>query len=544
MALAVFSACGDDGDGDPIIVPSSIVLTLGSPTVTLTQGAAATVNLSVARTGEVGDVVISVSGLPAGVTVSPLTLTSGVTTGTLTLTAAANAAVGGAATTVTAAATGVSSVTQPLSVVVQQAPTGGFTLTAGTSVTLQQGGSVSFQVAVARTAPFTSAVALTSVNTPSGFTVSFNPQSVTGTTSTVTIAAATSVPVGTHQITIQGSGGGNVASQSVTISATVQQATTGAFTLDPGLTSITLPQAGSVTLQLAVARTPPFTGPVALTSVNTPAGFTVSFNPQSVTGNTSTVTISAASTVPTGTYQITMQGSAGGSIPNQSVTISATVTPAPAFTLSLSAASLTLAAGSSGTVTVNVNRSAGFANVVTLAASGGPPGMSANFSPPGVSANSAALIIGIPSAAAPGSYTVTITGSAAGFPNQTATLALTVTPAASFVVSVSPVQMDVQQGSTTSVTVNISRLNLFSGPVALTASGVPAGVTASFNPQSTTGDQSTLTFTASAGAVPNTYQVTITGTGGTPTAQSSANLTLIVLGSAASLEGRVVSITP
>jgi hypothetical protein len=129
-------------------------------------------------------------------------------------------------------------------------------------------------------------------------------------------------------------------------------------------------------------------------------------------------------------------------------------------------------------------------------------------------------------------------------PDELATLALTVTPAASFVVSVSPVQMDVQQGSTTSVTVNISRLNLFSGPVARMASGVPAGVTASFNPQSTTGDQSTLTFTASAGAVPNTYQVTITGTGGTPTAQSSANLTLIVLGSAASLEGRVVSITP
>src|SRR5262245_8187664 len=104
MALAVFAACGDDGEGDPITIPPTISLTLGSASVTLTQGTTATVGLSVSRTGNVGDVTISVGGLPAGVTAAPLTLASGVTTGTLTLTAAANAAVGGAAATVTAGA--------------------------------------------------------------------------------------------------------------------------------------------------------------------------------------------------------------------------------------------------------------------------------------------------------------------------------------------------------------------------------------------------------------------------------------------------------
>jgi len=53
-------------------------------------------------------------------------------------------------------------------------------------------------------------------------------------------------------------------------------------------------------------------------------------------------------------------------------------------------------------------------------------------------------------------------------------------------------------GGTATQTVNITRTGGFTGAVALTASGLPTGVTAAFDPQSATGNSSTLTLTAAA----------------------------------------------
>jgi uncharacterized membrane protein len=408
-AAAAAAGCGDDGPtgADPL----AITLALSSSNVSVVQGATASVTVSVTREGQVGDVAITVSGLPSGVTASPLTLAAGTTSGTLTLSAAANATAGTGSAIVTASASGVTSVTQPLSVTVQQPPSGSFTLGA---------------------------------------------------------ASAT----------------------------------------------VTLPAGGSVNLALGISRTAPFTGAVSLTSVNTPAGFTVTFNPQSVTGTQSTATIVAASTLAPGTYQITIQGSGTGGVANQSVTIAATVTPPPGYTLSLAAGTLSVMAGSQGSVTVNVNRTNGFAGTVTLSASGGPVGTTATFSPPGVTANSSVLTLSIAATSAPGTYPVTVTGSSPGVPNQTVTLTLTVGAPPSFSLSLSPSTLLLQQGAAASVTVQIARMGGFSGAVSLTASGLPAGVTAVFDPASPTGTSSTLTLNASVGALPNTYSVTITGSSG------------------------------
>lgn len=65
--------------------------------------------------------------------------------------------------------------------------------------------------------------------------------------------------------------------------------------------------------------------------------------------------------------------------------------------------------------------------------------------------------------------------------------------------------------------------------VALTASGAPAGVTATLSPTSVTaGGTSTLTVSASASAAPGTYTISLTGTSGT--LSHSAPYTLTVSG--------------
>jgi hypothetical protein len=62
--------------------------------------------------------------------------------------------------------------------------------------------------------------------------------------------------------------------------------------------------------------------------------------------------------------------------------------------------------------------------------------------------------------------------------------------------------------------------------VALAASGLPAGVTASFSPTSTTGTSSALTLAASTTATLGAATVTITGTGGGLTRTTSISLTV------------------
>ena len=78
-------------------------------------------------------------------------------------------------------------------------------------------------------------------------------------------------------------------------------------------------------------------------------------------------------------------------------------------------------------------------------------------------------------------------------------------------------------GGTSTITVN--PLNGFNGTVSLSASGLPSGVTATFNPTSTT-TTSTLTLTASGTATTGTTTVTITGTSGSLIANTTLTLTV------------------
>ena len=82
-----------------------------------------------------------------------------------------------------------------------------------------------------------------------------------------------------------------------------------------------------------------------------------------------------------------------------------------------------------------------------------------------------------------------------------------------FLLSSSPTSLSVTPGRTTTTEIAVTPRNGLAGSVTLAASGLPAGVAASFNPSST-GGMSTLTFHAEGSARPGTSTVTITGTSG------------------------------
>ncbi|MGA8428957.1 MAG: S53 family peptidase [Candidatus Sulfotelmatobacter sp.] len=204
----------------------------------------------------------------------------------------------------------------------------------------------------------------------------------------------------------------------------------------------------------------------------------------------------------------------------------------PSFTLSDSPSSLTITQdGSGGTSTITVNDQNGFTGSVSLTASGLPSGVTAVFNPTSTTGTST-LTLTASSTATTGTSTVTITGTS-GSLVATTTLSLTVSATATpnFTISASPSSLTVKQGSNGTSTITITSQNSFSSATALTASGLPTGVTAVFSPTSVTppangSANSTLTLTASSTATTGNATVTVTGTSGTLTHSTTIALTV------------------
>lgn len=102
-----------------------------------------------------------------------------------------------------------------------------------------------------------------------------------------------------------------------------------------------------------------------------------------------------------------------------------------------------------------------------------------------------------------------------------------------FTISASPSSRTVTQGGQTTYSVTAGALSGFTGAVALSVSGLPSGVAATFNPPSISGSgTSTLTLTASATASTGTATLTITGTSGSLAHSATPTLTVTVAGPA------------
>ncbi|MFF4417813.1 M4 family metallopeptidase [Streptosporangium sp. NPDC001559] len=177
------------------------------------------------------------------------------------------------------------------------------------TVSVQAGASGSATVNTAVTAGSAQNIALTATGAPAGTTVSFSPASVTaGQSSSVSIATSASTPTGNYTITVNGAG------SSVGHTATFKLSVTGQpgqddFSVSVNPSSATVKAGASTSATLSTAVTSGNAQNVALSASGAPAGVTVSFSPASVTaGGSSTVNISASSSVPVGNYTITLTG--------------------------------------------------------------------------------------------------------------------------------------------------------------------------------------------------------------------------------------------
>ena len=198
----------------------------------------------------------------------------------------------------------------------------------------------------------------------------------------------------------------------------------------------------------------------------------------------------------------------------------------PSISINLSGTSLNITAGNSGQVTVSVTRSGGFSGAVTVAADV-PTGVTAAPVTIAAGSTSGVLTFQVAATAAAGTVTATVRATGQGVQQVTAPVSLVIAaaPAQDFSVALGQASATLAQGGSVTVPVQITRTN-FTGAVTLAASGLPQGVTATFDPAAPTGNSSTLTLTAAAGAATGAANVTVQGASGSLSRTAALALTV------------------
>ena len=203
------------------------------------------------------------------------------------------------------------------------------------------------------------------------------------------------------------------------------------FSIAASPSSVSVAQGHSVTASVSTAVTSGSAQSVALSATGLPSGATAGFSPSSVTaGGASTLTLSAGTSTPAGSYSVTVTGT--GASATHSTTVSVTVTaPAPNnFSIGASPSSVSVAQGGSGTSSISTAVTSGSAQSVALSASGLPSGATAGFSPSSVTAGGAStLTLSAGTTTPAGTYSVTVTGTGASATHST-TVSLTVSASA------------------------------------------------------------------------------------------------------------------
>lgn len=200
---------------------------------------------------------------------------------------------------------------------------GGFSLSASPStVSVAQGGSGTSTITSTTTGGFNSAVTLSASGQPTGVTVGFNPNSITGNgNSTMTMTVGSSTVAGTYPITVTGTSGSTTETTTVTLTVTGK---TGSFVMTASPKTLTIARGASGQSKITTMVGGGFDSAITLTASGQGTGVKVLFNPSTIPAPGSghaTMGIQVASTATTGSRAITVTAKGGGVTRKVTVTL-------------------------------------------------------------------------------------------------------------------------------------------------------------------------------------------------------------------------------
>ena len=291
------------------------------------------------------------------------------------------------------------------------------------SVSVPAGDGTSLTVTISSIGGFAGDVALTISGLPAGIAASLSPATVTrgSGTSQLTLTTQATLAPGTYPFTITGTSGGTSHNASETL--VVNPAPD--FTVAVTPLSRTVNAGGATTYTVNVGSVTGFSGDVALSLSGLPSNVASGqVTPGTVTGSgAATVSVTAASSAPAGSYPFTITGMSGAV--SHTTTTTLVVRPRD-FSVVVSPTSVTVLRGGTASYTVTVTATGGFAGLVALSVSGQPAGTNPKWSANPVSGSgSSVLKLKTSGSTKLGTYSLVVTGSSGVLAHQ-ATGTLTV----------------------------------------------------------------------------------------------------------------------
>jgi hypothetical protein len=407
-----------------------------------------------------------------------------------------------------------------------------------------QGGNTTYTATVTANGGFTGNVALNASGLPPGATASFNPPSITNAGSSVmTITVGSGVAAGTYPLTVTATSGAITHTASVSLIVT-QSGGPATVNFGSGFTATGLQFSGhtklnGTRLQLTdttstnQAASAFWTAPVNVQS------FTNTFTFQLTNPNADGFTFILQNT------GVTALGSPGGGLGYGKFSAGTASIPksvAVKFDLYNNSGEGTNSTGiytngnsptvPATTLAGGIDLHSGKVYQVQMTYDGTTLSMTITDVVSPTSTFTTSFPINIPATVGGSTAFVGFTGGTGGL---TATQEIlnwtfnsgTTAPTPDFSIGASPGTQSAVQGGSTTYTATITALNGFTGTVNLAASGLPTGVTASFNPTSiTNAGSSVMTVNVGASTVTGTYPLTITATSGALSHTAGTSLTV------------------
>jgi Bacterial Ig domain len=414
-------------------------------------------------------------------------------------------------------------------------------------VTLAAGSSVAVPLATLTTSGSASSLKLAVTSAPPGVTGSFSASPVSsGTSLTLTLTAQATAPAAKDGlVVIRATSGAIVHSAALLVQVGGSVTPPSGFSLSvPSATTTLFPGSGFGSIKVSTASTatplPTLSG-FAVSGL--PPGVTASFSPTSVTaGGSTTLTLSAAASAASGAgpSPITLTASSGGVTGQASGSAQVAVDGLPSVAISSPASGASV----SGTITLSASATAGAGSTLK--------NLSANLDGTLQLDSTSLSSFAIPwntAAAGAGGHTLNVVATDADGGTTTASQPLTIaagTPS-DFTLSLSPASLTINPGSSGGLfTLTTAVKSGAAETIALSQSGLPAGLTALFSPASISAGQSaTLTVSAPAGlgAIATTAFSVVGRSASVPSGHSAAASIAVATGPAVTITSPAANAT-
>jgi len=481
--------------------------------IELTQGESVAVTVHV--TGDYPDSVsLSVTGLPSGVSASfSPTSHKPPHDFTMTLSATDDASTGSFPINIKVKKGGTTLTTKTVSLKINPKAHPDFTIDISPkSASVNRGDAITYSIIINPLEGFDQPVSLSISGLPAGATYEFTPSSGTPPfTSTLRIETSDSTPLGSHTITVTASGGGK--SHSVSADLVVKEAPSFSITLSEEKISVIQGESADITVDIESSGG--FSEVVSLSVRGLTEGLTANFNPESDNAPyTSTLTITASSDVPPGTYDLMVMAVGGGLTREAPITVE--VKEMPSFEITITPSSASVTQGEETRFTVEVKASGGFSETVNLSVINVPAGASASLSiSSGTPPFTSTLTIRAGEDVSTGVYDLSLRAEGGGIV-KTERFRLKIKEAVKpfdFELTATPSSITVKPGQSTSIAILVTLKSGKAEPVSLTVAGLPSDFSYSFNPPSVT-PTSSSTLQLTAGNTPGSYTLVVQAIGG------------------------------